>query len=180
MPLLAVLGEPTIATDRANALEALVTPTLDGLGYELVRVLVSGSHQPTLQVMAERRDGTPMKVEDCEKISRALSAKLDVEDPIAGAYTLEVSSPGLDRPLVRPTDYVRFAGQVARVETRAPQDGQRRFKGRIARADDSAVTLAVADEGAEPREVSIAFANIAKARLVLTDEMLRAAARQGR
>jgi ribosome maturation factor RimP len=170
----------TIATDRATALETLVTPTLDGLGYELVRVLVSGSHQPTLQVMAERRDGSPMKVEDCEKISRALSAKLDVEDPIAGAYTLEVSSPGLDRPLIRPRDYVRFAGSVARVETREAQEGQRRFKGRIARADDSAVTLAIADEGAEPREVAIAFANIAKARLVLTDEMLRAAARQGR
>ena len=174
----------TIATDRATALETLVTPTLDGLGYELVRVLVSGSHQPTLQVMAERRDGSPMKVEDCEKISRALSAKLDVEDPIAGSYTLEVSSPGLDRPLIRPRDYVRFAGSVARVETREAQEGQRRFKGRIARADDSAVILAIADEGAhsgaEPREIAIAFANIAKARLVLTDEMLRAAARQGR
>ena len=157
-----------------------MTPTLDGLGYELVRVLVSGSHQPTLQVMAERRDDKAMTVEDCEKISRALSAKLDVEDPIAGAYTLEVSSPGLDRPLIRPRDYVRFAGQVARVETREAQDGQRRFKGRIARADDSAVTLALAEDGAEPREVTIAFANVAKARLVLTDEMLRASARQGR
>jgi len=178
--LACVLGEPTIATDRATALEALVTPTLDGLGYELVRVLVSGSHQPTVQVMAERRDGASMRVEDCERISRALSAKLDVEDPIAGSYTLEVSSPGLDRPLVRPGDYARFAGQVVRVETRVPQDGQRRFKGRIARTDDSAVVLAVDGEGAEPREVAIAFANIAKARLVLTDEMLRASARQGR
>ena len=145
-------------------------------------MLVSGSHQPTLQVMAERRDGGPMKVEDCEKISRALSAKLDVEDPIAGSYTLEVSSPGLDRPLIRPRDYTRFAGQVARVETRIALEGQRRFKGRIARADDNAVILAIADEaaGTEPREVEIAFANIAKARLVLTDEMLRASARQGR
>jgi ribosome maturation factor RimP len=171
-----------IATDRTTALETLVSPTLDGLGYDLVRVLVSGSHQPTLQVMAERRDGSPMTVEDCEKISRALSAKLDVEDPIAGSYTLEVSSPGLDRPLIRPRDYVRFAGAVARVETRIAQEGQRRFKGRIARADDNAVTLAIADEaaGAKPREVEIAFANIAKARLVLTDEMLRASARQGR
>lgn len=155
-------------------------PTLDGLGYDLVRLTVSGSRVPVLQVMAERRDGVAMMIDDCERISRALSAKLDVEDPIAGSYTLEVSSPGLDRPLTRPKDFVRFAGQVARVETRQPQDGQRRFKGRIARADEAVVTLAVADEGAAEREVSIAIANIAKARLVLTDEMLRAAARAGR
>jgi len=173
-------GGSKIATERENSLEALVTPTLDGLGYDLVRLTVSGSRAPVLQVMAERRDEAAMTIDDCERISRALSAKLDVEDPIAGSYTLEVSSPGLDRPLTRPKDFARFAGQVARVETRQPQDGQRRFKGRIARADDAGVTLAVADEKAAEREVSIAFANIAKARLVLTDEMLRAAARAGR
>ena len=122
----------TIATDRATALETLVTPTLDGLGYELVRVLVSGSHQPTLQVMAERRDGSPMKVEDCEKISRALSAKLDVEDPIAGSYTLEVSSPGLDRQLYRPEDYSRFTGRLAHVTVQPPGERKKTLKVRLA------------------------------------------------
>lgn len=156
--------------NRQDSLEALIAPTLDGMGYDLVRVVVSGTHRPTLQVMAERRDGRAMTVEDCEAISRALSAKLDVEDPIATSYMLEVSSPGIDRPLVRPRDFQRFAGYVARIETKAPRDGRRRFTGRIVGADDAEVRVA-----AEDGEVAIPIAEIGRAKLVLTDELLAAA-----
>jgi ribosome maturation factor RimP len=155
--------------ERQQALEALIEPTLAGMGFELVRVVVSGGGQPTLQVMAERVDGVPMTLDDCETLSRALSAKLDVEDPIASSYMLEVSSPGIDRPLVRPKDYQRFAGHLAKVEARAPIAGRRRFTGKIVRADDQRVCVAV-EEG----EVEIPLAEIARAKLVLTDELIAA------
>lgn len=155
--------------------EALIGPTLDQMGYALVRVQLGGGHAPTLQVMAERVDGRAMAVEDCEAISRALSAKLDVEDPITSAYTLEVSSPGIDRPLVRPADYRRFAGHVARVETRVPVEGRRRFSGRIAAASDSHVRIALDAGGAGAvSEVEIPIAEIARAKLKLTDELIAA------
>ena len=151
--------------EQRSSLEDLVEPTLEGLGYRLVRVIVSGRHQPTLQVMAERKDDQPMALEDCEAISRALSAKLDVEDPIAGAYTLEVSSPGIDRPLMRPADYQRFVGQMARVETKVPTvDGRRRFAGKIEAADDTGIKMTV-DEG----QVDIAYAEIVRGRLMVSD-----------
>jgi ribosome maturation factor RimP len=155
---------------RQATLETLIQPTVEGLGYDLVRVVVSGRQRPTLQVMAERRDRKAMTVEDCETISRAISAKLDVEDPLPEAYTLEVSSPGIDRPLVRPADYVRFAGHVAKVESREPVAGQRRFTGRILGADDTTLRLAI-----ETGEIELPIAAIARAKLVLTDELLRAA-----
>src|ERR1700691_3688074 len=101
------------------------------MGYRLVRVMLSGRQRPTLQLMAERRDDAPMSVEDCAEISRSVSALLDVADPIASAYTLEVSSPGIDRPLVRAEDYDRFAGFEAQVELAQPQDGKKRFRGRV-------------------------------------------------
>lgn len=157
--------------DRQDSLAALIEPTLVGMGYELVRVVVSGSHRPTLQVMVERHDGAGMTVEDCEAISRALSAKLDVEDPIASSYVLEVSSPGIDRPLVRPKDYARFAGHLAKIETRQPLAGRRRFTGKILEADAARVRVAV-EEGA----VDIPLADIARAKLVLTEELLAASA----
>ena len=148
----------------------MIEPTLSGLGYELVRVVVSGE-RPTLQVMIDRLDGAAITVDDCETASRALSAKLDVEDPIASSYTLEVSSPGIDRPLVRPKDYQRFSGHVARVESRAPIAGRRRFTGRIVGADDKHFRIAV-EEG----EVEIPFAEVARAKLVLTDDLIAATA----
>jgi ribosome maturation factor RimP len=157
--------------ERQTPLETLIAPTLDAMGYELVRVVVSGSHRPTVQVMAERRDGAAMTLGDCETISRALSAKLDVEDPIASSYTLEVSSPGIDRPLVRPKDYQRFLGHVARVETRQPIDGRRRFTGRIVDASEDRVRVAL-DGGV----VEIAIADVARAKLLLTDELIAGAA----
>ena len=147
---------------RQATLETLIQPTVEGLGYELVRVVVSGRHRPTLQVMAERVDRAPMTVEDCEAISRAISAKLDVEDPLPEAYTLEVSSPGIDRPLVKAADYARFAGHVAKMECREPVAGQRRFTGRILSATETG-------------EVELPIPSITRAKLVLTDELIRAA-----
>jgi ribosome maturation factor RimP len=157
--------------DRQDSLVTLIEPTLSGMGYEVVRVVISGRDRPVLQVMIERVDGAAITVDDCEAASRALSAKLDVEDAIASSYTLEVSSPGIDRPLVRPKDYQRFAGHVARVEARAPIAGRRRFTGRIVGADDTRLRIAV-EEG----EVEIPFAEVARAKLLLTDELIAATA----
>ena len=106
--------------DRAAKIGRLVEPSLDSMGYDLVRVRVTGSGQPTLQIMAERKDRQDMTVEDCANISRNLSAVLDVEDPISESYALEVSSPGMDRPLTRLEDYERFAGFEAKIETKRP------------------------------------------------------------
>jgi ribosome maturation factor RimP len=122
--------------------------------------------------MAERRDDAPMTVEDCAEISRAVSALLDVADPIAGAYTLEISSPGIDRPLVRPEDYERFAGFEAKVELAQPLDGRRRFRGRILGRTAAGARLL-----AESGEVLLPFEAIQRARLVLTDELIAAAQR---
>ncbi|MDH3239142.1 MAG: ribosome maturation factor RimP [Alphaproteobacteria bacterium] len=149
---------------------ALITGPLDGLGYELVRVQLSGGDRPVLQVMAERSDGAAMTVEDCADISRSVSALLDAEDPIAGAYTLEVSSPGIDRPLTRPRDFERFAGFEARIETHESISGRRRFKGRLLGLEDGVVSLAV-----DADTVRLPIEAIAKARLVLTDELIAAA-----
>jgi ribosome maturation factor RimP len=151
-------------------IERLVAPSLDAMGYEVVRILIMGKHAPTLQIMAERKDDKPMTVEDCADISRQISAVLDVEDPISSAYTLEVSSPGLDRPLTRPKDFQRFAGYEARLETRLPIDGRRKFTGRLIGIEGEVVKLK--DEAGE---VALPYAQIHKAKLVLTDELLRQA-----
>lgn len=154
----------------------LVEPTLTHMGYALVRVQLQGSGKfQTLQVMAERKDGANMTVEDCEAISKQLSALLDVEDPISAAYQLEVSSPGIDRPLTRIEDFNRFAGHLALVELQAPQvmedgKGRKRFQGKLIGANDAAVTLS----GEKNEKWEFAFDNIAKAKLVLTDELIKA------
>lgn len=141
------------------------------MGYELVRVLLQGKQRPTLQIMAERTDRAAMTVDDCAEISRAVSALLDVEDPLPGAYQLEVSSPGIDRPLIRPEDFDRFAGFEARLETALPLDGRKRFKGRLLGRDGEGVRLRVSD-GAE---VLVPLDLLKKAKLVLNDELLAAA-----
>lgn len=149
----------------------MVAPSLDAMGYELVRVLLQGRQNLTLQVMAERRDRQPMTVDDCAEISRSISAILDVEDPIAEAYTLEVSSPGIDRPLTRPQDFDRFAGFEAKVETVQPVEGRKRFRGQVmGMNDDSQVRLVV-----ETGEIAIPLASIKSAKLVLTDALIAAA-----
>ncbi len=151
----------------AERIAELVAPAVEAMGFELVRVQVSGSQRPTVQIMAEPASGRAMSVDDCAEISRAVSAVLDVEDPIAGPYSLEVSSPGIDRPLTRPKDYERFLGHEAKVETNAPLDGRKRFKGPIKSVAAGAVELTV--DGADVR---IPFAAIHKAKLVLTDALI--------
>ena len=153
--------------DLAGRVEMLIGPTVEAMGFSLVRVQVLGQNRPRLQIMAERTDGESMLVEDCAAISRAVSAVLDVEDPIAGAYTLEVSSPGIDRPLVRLADFDRFAGFEAKVEMDLAVNGRRRFQGRLLGTEGDAVRLRMEDS-----EVVLPYADIRRAKLVLTEELL--------
>ena len=153
-------------TELLRRIEDIVAPTVVGMGYELVRVAMSRGG--TLQIMVEPSDGRQMDVEACATLSRALSAVLDVEDPIAGSYTLEVSSPGIDRPLTREKDFTRWAGHVARLETAQPIDGRRRFKGTLLGFDAGAVRLRL-DDGTEAQ---VPLSAVAKAKLELTDALL--------
>ena len=146
----------------------LIEPSLTALGYALVRVRFTGGDKAVLQVMAERVDEAQMDVEDCAQISRVLSALLDVEDPIPDAYTLEVSSPGIDRPLVKRGDFERFAGFEAKVELAAARDGQRRFRGKLLGVDDDQVRLRL--KGTEDSVATLPLADIADAKLVLPEK----------
>jgi ribosome maturation factor RimP len=148
-------------------IEAMIAPSLEAMGYRVVRVAVTGGRRATLQIMAERVDDQSMRVEDCTEISRMVSALLDVADPIAGAYLLEVSSPGIDRPLVRREDFARFAGFEAKVELNAPVDGRKRFRGRLLGVEGDQLRLLV---DAEP--LALPIAAVTRAKLVLTDELL--------
>jgi ribosome maturation factor RimP len=156
------------STDLERRIAALVAPTIEGLGYELVRVLMAGGRDGRLQIMAERLDGAAMSVEDCAAISRSLSAVLDVEDPIPHAYELEVSSPGIDRPLTRRKDWTRWAGHLARVELSEAVEGRRRVKGVILGLDGELARLRL-EEGAE---IAIPLASVHRAKLVLTDALI--------
>jgi len=156
--------------DLQRRIEALIEAPLEDMGYELVRVHLSGSERRTLQIMAERVDGGDMTVEDCASISRALSAIFDVEDPIRGAYALEVSSPGIDRPLTRAKDFDRFAGHLAKVEMQRLIEGRKRYNGTILGVEENKVRLAT-DHG----DVELPVGEIVTAKLVLTDELIAAA-----
>ena len=160
-----------MAIDRAAAIERAITPSLQAMGYDIVRLLVMGRHRPILQIMIERADRRNISVDDCAEVSRTVSALLDVEDPIVGAYTLEVSSPGIDRPLTRREDYARFAGFEAKLETRSPIAGRRRFRGRLIGLDGDVVRIATT-EG----EAALPLNDVQRARLIATDELLSAAA----
>jgi len=151
------------------SIESLIVPALEAMGYRVVRVVFTGGRRPTLQVMAERHDEAAMTVDDCATVSHTISAILDVADPIDAAYDLEVSSPGIDRPLVRPEDYERFAGFEAKLELSAPHEGRRRFRGRLCGREGDAVKLDLGDS-----QVLLPLTAIAKARLVLTDELIAA------
>ena len=156
----------------ADHIVPIIEPSLEAMGYRLVRVMFLGARRATLQIMAERIDDAPMTVDDCTEISRSVSALLDVADPIADAYMLEVSSPGIDRPLTRPEDYDRFAGFEAKIELGRPLDGRKRFRGRIlGRAPESADLVRLVDEAGE---IQLPLADIAKAKLVITDDLLAA------
>jgi ribosome maturation factor RimP len=154
---------------------AIVQPVLRAIGFRLVRVRLFGQNGLTLQIMAEREDGT-MTVEDCEEVSRAVSPALDVEDPIEKAYHLEVSSPGIDRPLVRKSDFAAWTGHLVKLETSVLVADRKRFRGNIAEADADSV-LIQRDQAAYGEEpvVRVPFEAIAEARLVLTYELIREA-----
>jgi len=157
---------------------AIAEPVVESLGYRLVRVKVSASEGCTVQIMAEQPDGS-MTVEDCETISRALSAALDANDPIEKAYRLEVSSPGIDRPLVRKMDFVRYAGHLVKIEIEIPVNGRKRFKGALTgtEGDNARLRRDDATEG-EEADVLLPFDQMSEAKLVLTDDLVAQALRR--
>jgi ribosome maturation factor RimP len=159
---------------------AIVEPVIHGLGYRLVRVRVSGSDGCTVQVMAERADGT-MTIEDCETCSRALSPVLDTADPVDRAYRLELSSPGLDRPLVRRSDFERYAGNVVKIEMAVAVDGRKRFRGQLLGAEGNAARVQRDDAPAgEPADILLPIEEMAEAKLVLTDALIAEALRRSK
>jgi ribosome maturation factor RimP len=179
--------EPRLLTEQGVGarIAAIAAPVLEGLGYRLVRVRVSGLSGCTVQIMAERPDGT-MTIDDCEAVSRALSPVFDVEDPIDRAYRLEISSPGIDRPLVRRSDFARYAGHVVKVEMAMPIGGRRRFRGVLLGVEGDAARIRRDDAGpGEAADVVLPIEEMTEARLVLTDALVaeslkrsKAAARQ--
>ena len=175
--------EPRLISEsgRAARVAHLTEPVLAALGYRLVRVRVriSGLAGCTVQIMAERPDGT-MTIDDCETASRALSPVLDAADLIEGSYRLEVSSPGIDRPLVRRSDFDRYAGHVAQVEMLAPIDGRRRFRGELVGADGGCARLRLSDGASQGGEVALRIEDMAKARLVLTDALIAESLRRSK
>lgn len=156
----------TVAEKR---IAGIVRPVVEELGYVLVRLRIGGGRSRTLQIMAERGGGG-MEIDDCAEVSKAVSAALDVENPISDAYTLEVSSPGIDRPLTRLEDFSAWRGHLAKVELAESVDGRRRFKGTIAGVNGAAVQITAAGVTAD-----LDFALISNARLVLTDALLQSA-----
>ncbi|WP_095587753.1 ribosome maturation factor RimP [Actibacterium ureilyticum] len=157
------------AIDRRLA--EIVTPVIEGMGFELVRIRLMGGKTPILQIMAERPEGG-IEVDDCAEISTAVSAIMDVEDPIEDNYTLEVSSPGIDRPLTRLKDFDVWEDYEAKIETTEMIDGRRRFKGILRGTEDGEVLIEIEDQG-EPVTIGLQFDWLSDAKLVLTDELIR-------
>jgi ribosome maturation factor RimP len=157
-----------------------VEPVLETLGYRLVRVRVSGSEGCTVQVMAERPDGT-MTIEDCEICSRTLSPVLDASDPVDQAYRLELSSPGIDRPLVRQSDFERYAGNLVKIEMAVAAHGRKRFRGQLLGAEGHLARIQRDDVPAgEPADVMLPIEDMAEAKLVLTDALIAESLRRGK
>ncbi|MGX5735272.1 ribosome maturation factor RimP [Bosea thiooxidans] len=182
------MNEPTSDQEQRLVVEsgvaarvaAIIEPAIVDLGYRLVRVRVTGQNGCTVQIMAERPDGS-MTVEGCEEISQAVSPALDVDDPIQAAYHLEVSSPGIDRPLVRAGDFERWAGHLAKIETSEPVAGRKRFRGILRGAEGENALLSRDDAKAEEeRDVAVPMRLIAEARLVLTDALVTESLRRGK
>ena len=174
----AELTEPRLVSETGLAARVgnVAAPVLEGLGYRLIRVKISGADGCTVQIMAERPDGS-MSIEDCEAASRALSPVLDVADPVPQAYRLEMSSPGLDRPLVRKSDFERSLGHVVKIEMAVSVEGRKRFRGTIAEVMGDAVKIE--GEGSEPDAILV-MTDIADAKLVLTDKLVAASMRRGK
>jgi len=155
-------------SEAASQITAIIEATVESLGFELVRVTYGGGRKPTLQIMAERPDGT-MGVEDCATLSREVSLLLDVEDPLQGEYLLEVSSPGIDRPLTRAKDFERWVGFDVKIEMNETINDRRRFRGKLVSFDGDNLSLKM-DDG----DVTLAYSDVSKAKLILTDELLEA------
>lgn len=167
--------EPRLITENGidARVAAIIEPTIVEMGYQLVRVKLSSQNGLTLQIMAERPDGI-MTVSDCEKLSMAISPVLDVEDPIDKAYHLEVSSPGIDRPMVRKSDFTKWTGHVVKFETSVMVEGRKRFRGTISSVSEDAFVLdrEAAGKDEDPL-VTIPFNTLSEARLILTDDLIR-------
>jgi len=158
----------------------IVEPVIETLGYRLVRVRVTGSDGCTVQVMAERADGT-MTIEDCEICSRALSPVLDANDPVDRAYRLEISSPGIDRPLVRQSDFVRYANNFVKIEMAVAVDGRKRFRGQLLGAEGNVARIRRDDDAAgETADIMLPIEEMAEAKLVLTDALIAESLRRGK
>lgn len=164
-------------TDR---IADLIGPSLEAMGYDLVRIRYTGGGRPTLQIMAERTADGLMGIDDCEEVSRAVSAILDVEDPLPDAYSLEVSSPGVDRPLTRQKDFERYAGHDARLELDIPQDGRKRFKGILTGFEGGNVLMRVAGVKEDEADMRFPLAEIGEAKLVLTDRLIEESLRESK
>src|SRR5215470_4405707 len=169
--------EPRLITEpgRAARVAALAEPVLAALGFRLVRVRISGSDGCTVQIMAERPDGT-LTIDDCEAASRALSPVFDVADPIEGSYRLEISSPGIDRPLVRRSDFERYAGHVAQVEMQVPIEGRKRFRGELHGTEGECARICCD----ETNDILLRIDDMAEARLVLTDALVAESLRKSK
>jgi ribosome maturation factor RimP len=178
-PAATVQDEPRLIVEPGlpARVAAIVDPVLHQLGFRLVRVRVSGSEGCTVQIMAERPDGS-MTVEDCEEVSRAISPVLDVADPIDRAYRLEISSPGIDRPLVRKSDFDRYSGHLVRIEMSMPVNGRKRFKGTLAGTEGEAARVLRDDAEGEDAAVLLPIEDMGEAKLVLTDELVTEALRR--
>src|SRR6185312_6903400 len=178
-PAAAEIEEPRLIVEPGlpARVAAIIEPVLHQLGFRLVRVRVSGAEGCTVQIMAERPDGS-MTVEDCEEVSRAVSPVLDVADPIERAYRLEISSPGIDRPLVRKSDFDRYAGHLVRIEMSMPVEGRKRFKGTLAGTEGEAARLLRDDAEGEDATVLLPIEDMGEAKLVLTDELVTEALRR--
>ncbi|WP_426438119.1 ribosome maturation factor RimP [Bradyrhizobium genosp. P] len=177
-----LLSEPRLVIEPGVAarVAAVAGPVLQGMGYRLVRIKVSGDAGCTVQIMAERPDGS-IQLEDCEAISRALSPVLDVADPIERAYRLEISSPGIDRPLVRRSDFERYTGHLVKIEMAVAHQGRKRFRGILAGVEGDAVHVQRDDaRPGEDAEVLLVMEDISEARLVLTDELIAESMRRGK
>jgi len=175
------LAEPRLIVETGTAarVAAIAAPVLAGLGFRLVRVKVSGLDGCTVQIMAERPDGS-MAIGECEAVSRALSPVLDVADPIDRAYRLEISSPGLDRPLVRRSDFERHAGAEVKIELAVPFEGRRRFRGVLAGVEGAAARIRIEDASDGGAAVLLAFDDMADAKLVITNDLIAASLRRGK
>jgi ribosome maturation factor RimP len=176
-----LLAEPRLVVEPGVAarVSAIAGPVLQQLGYRLVRIKISGEAGCTVQIMAERPDGS-MQIDDCEAISRALSPVLDIADPIERAYRLEISSPGIDRPLVRRSDFERHAGHLVKIEMAVASQGRKRFRGILNGVEGGAVRLHRDDAPADDADVLLTMEDIADARLVLTDELIAESMRRGK